>query len=67
MKATSDNFDPTVQQLAKLIDEHVLEEREQMFLEAMQAALDLRGLAVPLYKRKKELTAAAPKPAKGKA
>jgi hemerythrin superfamily protein len=67
MKATSDNYDATVQQLAKLIDEHVLEEREQMFLEAMRAPIDLRALAVPLYQRKKELMAATPKPAKDKA
>lgn len=67
MKASDDNYDATVQHLAKLIDEHVLEEREQMFLEAMQAPLDLRALAVPLYQRKKELMAAAPKPTKEKA
>ncbi len=49
---------------------YVLEEREQIFLEAQRAPLDLRGLAVPLYQRKKELTAAADKrsrPAKEKA
>ena len=61
MKATDDGYDDLVKQLGKLIDEHVLEEREQMFLEAMQSALDLRCLAVPLYQRKKELTRAAPK------
>ena len=55
MKASSDDFDATVQQLGKAIDEHVLEEREQIFLQARMAALDLRGLAVPLYGRKKEL------------
>lgn len=64
MKATSDNYDATVRQLAKLIDQHVLEEREQMFLQAQQAALDLRALAVPLLARKKQLMAAAPKAAK---
>ena len=64
MKATSDNYDLTVKQLGKAIDAHVLEEREQIFLKAQQAPLDLRGLAVPLYQRKKQLTAAAPKPAK---
>ena len=64
MKATSDNYDATVKQLAKIIDKHVLEEREQIFLEAQQAALDLRSLAVPLFKRKKQLMATMPKPAK---
>ncbi len=67
MKATSDNFDVAVKRLAKLIDTHVLEEREQMFLQAMQAPLDLRALAAPLYQRKKQLMAASPKPAKEKA
>ena len=70
MKATSDNYDATVQRLADAIDEHVLEEREQIFMEAQQAPLDLRGLAVRLYKRKKELTAAVaktPRTAKEKA
>jgi hemerythrin superfamily protein len=64
MKATSDNYDLTVKQLAKAIDAHVLEEREEIFLKAQLAPLDLRGLAVPLYERKKQLTAAAPKSAK---
>jgi hypothetical protein len=59
MKATSDNYDDTVKALGKAIDEHVLEELEQMFLEAQQAPLDLRGLAVPLYERKKQLMKAA--------
>lgn len=54
-KATAKDFDATVKQLAKAIDAHVLEEREQMFLEARQAPLDLRGLAVPLYERKQKL------------
>ena len=70
MKATSDNYDATVKKLADAIDEHVLEEREHIFMEAQQAPLDLRGLAVPLYERKKQLTAATEKrtrPAKEKA
>ncbi|MEO8525954.1 MAG: hemerythrin domain-containing protein [Caldimonas sp.] len=61
MKATSDAYDATVKDLGKAIDAHVLEEREQIFLEAQRAPLDLRGLAVPLYQRKKALIAAAPK------
>ena len=67
MKPTSDNYDATVKQLGKLIDEHVLEEREQIFLQAQRAPLDLRALAVPLYERKKQLMAALPKRAKEKA
>ena len=67
MKATSDNFDRAVKQLGKAIDKHVLEEREQMFLEAQRAPLDLRALAVPLYQRKKQLMGALAKTAKEKA
>jgi hypothetical protein len=33
----------------------VLEEREQIFLKARYAALDLRGLTAPLLARKKQL------------
>jgi len=64
MKAGSGEYDAVVQQLAKLIDEHVAEEREQIFLLAAQAPLDLRGLAVELFERKKALQAKSAKPAK---
>ena len=67
MKPTSDNYDLTVRKLGKAIDEHVLEEREQIFLQALQAPLDLRALAVPLFKRKKQLMRANPKISKEKA
>jgi hypothetical protein len=67
MKATSDNYDATVKLLAKAIDQHVLEEREQIFLQAQQSPLDLRSLAVPLYRRKKELAGKASKAPKEKA
>lgn len=56
MAATDDAYDEAVGQLADAIDEHVLEEREQIFLEAQQSALDLRALAVALFRRKQELT-----------
>jgi Hemerythrin HHE cation binding domain len=55
MDAADNAFDATVKQLGKLIDQHVLEEREEIFLMARNAALDLRALAVPLYHRKQEL------------
>jgi len=61
MKAGSGEYDAVVQQLAKLIDEHVAEEREQIFLLAAQAPLDLRGLAVELFERKKALLAKSAK------
>ena len=64
MKSSSDKYDATVQQLSKAIDAHVLEEREQIFLEARRVALDLRSLAVPLFERKSELMGAPAKPAK---
>lgn len=64
MKASSDKYDATVRQLGKAIDAHVLEEREQIFLEARRAALDLRGLAVPLFERKNQLKGESAKPAK---
>lgn len=55
MKANDAEIDDTVKQLGKLIDEHVLEERERIFLKARNAALDLRGMTVPLLKRKQQL------------
>lgn len=71
MKVSAADYDEAVKKLGKLIDQHVLEEREQIFLQARQAALDLRALAVPLFERKKQLKgggaakpkAAAPAPA----
>lgn len=61
MDAFSEDFDAAVQKLARLIDQHVLEEREQVFLDARYAPLDLRELAIPLFRRKKELIAKTPK------
>ena len=59
MEPSSGDYDATVKALATAIDEHVLEEREQIFMQAQSAPIDLRALAVPLYLRKKELQAAA--------
>ncbi len=54
-------------QLGKVIDQHVAEEREQIFLKARLAALDLRGMTLPLIKRqvqlKKQAAANAKEPA----
>ena len=65
MDAHDMTYDDTVKKLGKLIDAHVLEEREQIFLKARMSTLDLRGLAVPLYARKKQLdkTPEVPEPA----
>lgn len=62
MDESASEYDATVKELGKAIDEHVLEEREEIFLQARHAALDLRALAVPLYQRQKELKK-APAPA----
>lgn len=55
MKATDAGHDAAVKQLGKLIDQHVLEEREHIFLKARLAALDLRGMTLPLLKRQQQL------------
>ena len=55
MKATDAAYDATVKQLGKLIDQHVMEEREKIFLKARNAKLDLRGMTVPLMKRQQQL------------
>ena len=59
MAPSSGDYDATVRALAEAIDEHVLEEREQIFVQVHYAPLDLHALAVPLWLRKKELQAAA--------
>lgn len=55
MKPNGAGYDTNVKQLGKLIDLHVLEEREQIFLKARNAALDLRGLTLALLKRQQQL------------
>jgi hemerythrin superfamily protein len=64
MAANEPDYDNTVKRLGGLIDAHVLEEREQTFLEARQSSLGLRRLAVELFERKNALkTTGASKPA----
>jgi hypothetical protein len=46
------------------IDDHVLEEREQIFLKARLADLDLRGMVPELVKRKEACREGAPRAAK---
>lgn len=55
MKATDAGLDVAVEKLGMLVDQHVLEEREQIFLKARQVALDLRGMTLPLLKRQQQL------------
>ena len=57
MKETDSGQDAAVKQLGILIDGHVLEEREQIFLQARAAALDLRSMTLPLLKRQQQLKA----------
>ena len=59
MDASQADYDATVLQLGKVIDEHVFEEREQIFLRARLAALDLRGMTLPLLKRQMQLKKSA--------
>jgi hemerythrin superfamily protein len=59
MDAADDAYDDTVKHLGRMIDQHVLQEREQIFLQARQSALDLRAMADALLARKKELKNAA--------
>jgi hypothetical protein len=59
MRGADAKMDAAVKELAALIDEHVLEEREQVFLQAQYADLDLRGMVPQLVERKKQLQAEA--------
>ena len=59
MDAGDKTYDETVGKLGKLIDGHVLEEREKIFLRARNAALDLRGMALELSARRQQLQGAA--------
>lgn len=61
MDESDEAFDKTVKLLGELIDAHVLEEREQMFIEARQSSADLRGLALELFDRKQQLLSAGAK------
>ncbi|MBK0393796.1 hemerythrin domain-containing protein [Ramlibacter algicola] len=56
-------YDDMVQQLFMSIMDHVMEEREQIFLKARYSTADLRGMVPQLYARKKELQTGAPAPA----
>jgi hemerythrin superfamily protein len=55
-------YDDTVKQLGESIMDHVMEEREQMFLKARYSTADLRGMVPELYARKKQLQTGAPAP-----
>ena len=56
-------YDDTVKQLFSTVMDHVMDEREQMFLKARYSTADLRGMVPELYARKKELQTGVPAPA----
>jgi uncharacterized protein (UPF0305 family) len=58
MRPAQEDYDDCVKQLADAVMAHVMEERESVFLQARYSSLDLRGLAVKLCERKKELKSA---------
>jgi hemerythrin superfamily protein len=55
-------YDDTVKQLGQSIMDHVMDEREKMFLKARYSTADLRGMVPELYARKKELQTGTPAP-----
>jgi len=55
MDADDEGYDAKVQQLGKAVMEHVMEERERVFLKAQYSTLDLRGMVPQLFKRKQQL------------
>jgi hemerythrin superfamily protein len=57
MAPTDDGYDAAVLQLFTTVMDHVMDEREQVFLKARYASVDLRGMVPELYARKKELQA----------
>ncbi|MDB5732969.1 MAG: hemerythrin cation binding domain protein [Variovorax sp.] len=60
MAPTDASYDDTVKQLFTTIMDHVMEEREQIFLKARYSTADLRGMVPELYARKKALQKSAP-------
>ena len=55
MKANDPGQDAAMSELGILVDQHVLEEREQLFLKARRSTLDLRGMTPELIRRQKQL------------
>ena len=64
MAAAAPGYDANVKQLGTLIDQHVSEERGKIFLKARYAAIDLRGMVLPLLKRQQQLKKAVTSTAK---
>lgn len=64
MQAGDEGYDEAVKELAELIDHHVLEEREQIFMQAQYAPMHLRSVAESLARRKAQLKKSAARPVK---
>jgi hemerythrin superfamily protein len=60
MSPADAGYDDTVKQLGTTVMDHVMDEREQMFLKARYSSADLRGMVPELYARKKQLQTGAP-------
>ena len=63
MSADDPAYDDTVKQLFMAILQHVMEERNEMFLKARYSSADLRGMVPALFARKMELKTGTPAPA----
>jgi hemerythrin superfamily protein len=59
MAPTDAALDDTVKQLFVAIMDHVMDEREKLFLKARYSTADLRGMVPELHARKKELQGSA--------
>lgn len=53
-------YDNLVKQLGETVMDHVMDEREKMFLKARYSTVDLRGMVPELYARKSQLQTGAP-------
>lgn len=62
MAPSDAGYDDTVKKLNETVMDHVMDEREQVFLKARYSTADLRGMVPELYARKKELQGGAPAP-----
>jgi hemerythrin superfamily protein len=63
MTPSDGGYDDAVKQLGATVMDHVMDEREQMFLKARYSTADLRGMVPELYARKKQLQTGVPAPA----
>lgn len=63
MEPSDPAYDGTVKELFTSVMDHVMAEREQLFLKARYSTADLRGMVPGLHARKKELQAETAAPA----